>query len=230
MTPEHQITQTLRLLMGEEIDLSLNGTDACPVHGRRCGERRLQLRLHPCFRLAPEEVLRILARHLCHPRRDTRDRLLRFVHAAREEIPATPSRRPRLQPVGRHFDLAEIAARINETLFGGSLHPRITWGKAAAPRRRRRRSIVFGSYDHATDTIRIHPDLDSRRTPRHFLEYIVFHEMLHIVHPIQIRADGRRVIHTQAFKRDERRFPRLDRALAYLRRWTGEKSDQLIAD
>jgi hypothetical protein len=230
MTTERQITKTLRLLLGEEIDLSLRGTDACPVQGQRIGRRHLRLRLHPCFRLAPEEVLRILARHLRHPRRDTRDRLLRFVHAAREEIPAAPRRRPRLQPVGRHFDLAEIASRINRTLFDGALRPRVTWGKAAAPRRKRRRSIVFGSYDHATDTIRIHPDLDSPRTPRYFLEYIVFHEMLHIVHPVQIRADGRRMIHTPAFKRDERRFPKIDRALAYLRRWTGERSDQLIAD
>ena len=76
--------------------------------------------------------------------------------------------------------------------------------------------MTFGSYEAETDTIRIHPDLDSRKTPRVFLEYIVYHEMLHVIHPTQVHPSGRRTVHTAAFKRAERRFPHLGEAMRYL--------------
>ena len=205
---------------GCEIELELSGTDAIPLHAEPSEPHSWRLTLHPCFRLAAEEVLHDLARHLRTPAQETANRLRRFVRAARQDMPAGPRRRPRLEPLGRHFDLAAMCAEINARHFGDALKTKITWGKTGTPRRRRRRSIVFGSYDAPTDTIRIHPDLDSGRTPRVFLEYIVFHELLHAVHPVQIGAGGRRVVHTREFKRDERRFPDLRKAMEYLKRWS----------
>ncbi len=213
------IAHVLSTLTPWRVTVDHRGTDSTPVRAERRGRREVHVRLHRCFGLAAEEVLRDLAQHLQRPSKETAHRLREFVRAARIEVPAGRVRRPTLQPLGRHFDLAEITDALNRAHFGGRLKTRITWGKAAAPRGRRRRSIVFGSYDDATDTVRIHPDLDAPDVPRVFLEYIVFHELLHAVHPIQVRANGRRTIHTTAFRRAERRFPHLAEAMAHFQRW-----------
>jgi predicted metal-dependent hydrolase len=41
--------------------------------------------------------------------------------------------------------------------------------------------------------------------PRYVVEYVLFHEMLHIHHPTK-HVNGRRYNHTPAFRRDERKF------------------------
>ena len=217
-TADH-LASALSLLTGTGVTVELRGTDSVPVRAERRSDAGWSLRLHPCFLLAAEDVLRDLAQHLRAPTRHRGDRLREFARVARVAVPARPARRPPLEPVGRHHDLAQICDRINREHFGGALRTRITWGKAALPRRRRRRSIVFGSYDAALDLVRVHPELDSPRVPHHFVDYIVHHELLHAAHPVQVRADGRRVIHSAAFVRDERRIPGIERALAYLRKW-----------
>jgi hypothetical protein len=66
--------------------------------------------------------------------------------------------------------------------------------------------------------IRIHPLLDQPFVPRWFLEYVLYHEMLHSVVPDEVDSAGRRRIHTAKFYRRERAFPRYRRA----RRWESE--------
>jgi hypothetical protein len=52
---------------------------------------------------------------------------------------------------------------------------------------------------------------------RSFLQYILYHEMLHSVVPDEM-VGGRRRVHTEEFNRRERQFPRYGRA----RRWEQE--------
>jgi hypothetical protein len=66
--------------------------------------------------------------------------------------------------------------------------------------------------------IRIHPLLDQPFVPRWFLEYVLYHEMLHSVVPEETDAAGRRRVHTEEFYRREKAFPRYRRA----RRWEDE--------
>ena len=63
--------------------------------------------------------------------------------------------------------------------------------------------------------IRIHPLLDAPFVPTWFLEYVVYHEMLHAVVPEEIDEHGRRRVHTREFYRRERKFHCYYRA----RRW-----------
>jgi hypothetical protein len=53
--------------------------------------------------------------------------------------------------------------------------------------------------------IRIHPVLDAADVPRFFVEWIVYHEMLHEIHDMPV-VDGRRVYHTREFREAESRF------------------------
>jgi predicted metal-dependent hydrolase len=106
---------------------------------------------------------------------------------------------------GLHFDLQEIFDRINARYFRNRLRDyTITWG-----RRRRRRPttyIVFGSIQEEDRIIRIHPLLDREFVPRWYIEYVVYHEMLHAFVPDRYDPAGRRIIHHDGFLKRERKF------------------------
>ena len=62
------------------------------------------------------------------------------------------------------------------------------------------------------------PLLDQPFVPRWFLEYVLYHEMLHSVVRDETDAAGRRRIHTEEFYRREKAFPSYRRA----RKWEDE--------
>ena len=109
--------------------------------------------------------------------------------------------RVRLLPArGNHFDLTEIFSRLNQRYFDGELPPcQIGW----TPRPSR---SVLGRYDPAHHTITISRSLDSESVPLEIVEYLVFHEMLHIRIPLE-RRGSRRVVHSRAFHEAEKAFP-----------------------
>jgi len=106
--------------------------------------------------------------------------------------------------------------------FEDQIDARITWGPPGA-RRRRRRSIKMGSYSVEDRLIRIHPALDRQFIPDYFLEWIVYHEMLHQVHDIPVVA-GRRRFHTPEFIAEERAYEHYDRA----RVWERQNLDRIL--
>jgi predicted metal-dependent hydrolase len=76
------------------------------------------------------------------------------------------------------------------------------------------RTLKFGSVDH-TGLIRIHPVLDKSRVPAWFVRFIIFHELLHGVHKPTSAPNGRRSIHTPAFRSAERAHPDYARSVAW---------------
>jgi len=87
------------------------------------------------------------------------------------------------------------------------------WG-----RRRRERPkgyIVFGSIQEEDRVIRIHPLLDRPFVPQWYIEYVVFHEMLHAFVPDRYDSAGRRVVHHEGFLRRERSFRHYRRSLEW---------------
>lgn len=112
---------------------------------------------------------------------------------------------------GSVYDLAEMFDRLNEKYFNGSLRrPSLTW----SPRRTYR---MLGHHDSTHDTIVISRSLDSAETPRFVVEYVMFHEMLHVHHPT-VHHNGRRYNHTAQFRRDERKFSHYDAAENWIER------------
>lgn len=108
-------------------------------------------------------------------------------------------------PNGRAYDLSVEFDRVNERHFGGALRkPALGWSL-------RRSRTKMGHYDPAHDVIVISRTLDSPDVPALALEYVLFHEMLHLKHPVQLQA-GRTEAHPPDFKADEARFPRLQEA------------------
>ena len=89
---------------------------------------------------------------------------------------------------------------------------RITWGRHT----RGKRSIRLGSFDFEQRLIRVHPALDERWVPSFFLEFVVYHELLHALYPpLSGAKTTRHHIHHDTFRQMERRFPRYQEALAW---------------
>lgn len=106
---------------------------------------------------------------------------------------------------GEVYDLDEIFDDINEIYFRDAISkPVLSWSSGATYR-------ILGHHDSTHETIIISKSLDDRKVPRYVVEYVVFHEMLHIFHPVEIR-NGRRIVHSPQFKRNERTFQYFEQA------------------
>jgi len=115
---------------------------------------------------------------------------------------------------GRYFDLREIFGKINARYFRNRLRGyRIVWGRR---RRERPKSyIVFGSIQEEDRIIRIHPLLDRQFVPQWYVEYVVYHEMLHAFVPDKYDPAGRRIVHHPGFLERERRFRHYRRSVTW---------------
>ena len=114
-------------------------------------------------------------------------------------------------PEGRYYNLDEVFDLLNFRFFGGLLgRPELTWSENHA-----RRSL--GHYDAAHNTIVVSRVFDRPSSPRYAIEYLLYHEMLHLKHPVRMRG-LRRCVHSAEFKAEEKLFPQLKEALAFIKR------------
>src|SRR3569833_1787699 len=114
-------------------------------------------------------------------------------------------------PTGHFYNLEEIFDTLNERFFNGMLgRPDLTWSESMA-----RRSL--GHYDAAHNTIVVSRVFDRPSSPRYAIEYLLYHELLHLKHPVRKRG-LRRCVHSREFKAEEREFPQLKEAMAFIKR------------
>lgn len=114
-------------------------------------------------------------------------------------------------PQGHAYDLNEIFDSLNQRFFFGLLgRPQMTWSTQSS-----RQSL--GHYDPAHNAIVVSRIFDSPSVPRYAIEYLVYHEMLHLRHPVKLRG-SRRCVHSREFLAEEKLFPDLAKALAFLKK------------
>ena len=191
-------------------------------HTIRLRDGRLRVRLSDLLEGAPKAVLRALAHILlaklyrkpidraclARYRKYTGSReIARKVHLVRR----IRGRKQIRSAKGTTYDLDAIFEELNVSYFHGLLaRPHLTWSQNHA-----RNSL--GHYDPAHNTIVVSRALDDPCVPRYALEYIVYHEMLHLRHPVRLRG-SRRCVHSPEFAAEERLFPRLSDAKRFLKR------------
>jgi hypothetical protein len=113
-------------------------------------------------------------------------------------------------PRGQVYDLDQVFDELNRQFFFGLLaRPRMTWSRSHS-----RHSL--GHFDPAHNAIVVSRVFDQPRVPRYAVEYIVYHEMLHLKHPVKLRG-SRRCVHGPEFQAEERLFPELEKAKAFLK-------------
>jgi hypothetical protein len=116
-------------------------------------------------------------------------------------------------PRGVHFDLAKIFDELNGKYFDGQLQrPHIGWSTRSWRRQ-------FGCYDPGPNQILLNRRMDHLSVPQCAVEYVLFHEMLHVKHPTR-RSGCSLVSHSRQFREEEKRFPEFTKARKILDRLT----------
>jgi predicted metal-dependent hydrolase len=183
---------------------------------------KLLVRLSDLLEGAPETVLRAIAHILLAKmyRRPidrgqaaryrkyvgSRD-IVRKAHLVRQIRGRKRLRSPR----GVFYDLDIIFEDLNTRFFHGLMaRPRMSWSQLRTRR-------ILGHYDPAHNAIIISRIFDHPAVPQYVLEYIVYHEMLHLKHPVTLRG-SRRCVHSAEFQAEEKLFPRVQEANSFLKR------------
>ncbi len=186
---------------------------------------RVRVRISDLLAPAPPIVLEALAEILLaklfrrRASREARECYLAYVfkESTRSRIEETRRRRghKKQRPArGRCYDLEQIFADLNRRYFSDGLPAvRLGW----SPKRAR---TILGHYDSAHASITVSRLLDSPRIPRYLVEYLMFHEMLHLRHPVTRRGD-RRIVHSREFREAERKFPGYEQARRRLKLMSG---------
>jgi len=101
-------------------------------------------------------------------------------HRTRERI--QEMRRGRVRPValdavGQQFDLNGMFDELNARFFAGVLEkPHLGWSMRGWRRQ-------FGSFDPGPNQILLNRRMDRPEVPQYVVEYVLYHEMLHVKHP-----------------------------------------------
>ncbi len=188
----------------------------------RLREGKLLVRLSDVLEGAPDAVLESLAhillakmyhkpierQHATRYRRHVSSHeLSRKAHLVRQ----IRGRKRMASAQGQVYNLESIFDDLNTRFFGGLLgRPRMTWSREVARNR-------LGHYDPAHNAIVVSRVFDHPQIPQYAVEYIVYHEMLHLKHPVKLRG-SRRCVHSAEFQREEELFPEIQRAKACLKR------------
>jgi hypothetical protein len=188
----------------------------------RMEDGRIEVRITDALESAPAPILEALAQILLAKlfgrsipaefshryrrylnRKDMRQRL----QAMRQER----GRKLLRPPAGDVYDLNSIYDDLNFRYFFGLMSkPTIGW--SLRPSR-----ITLGHYDPSHNAIVISKLLDRAETPKLAVEYVMYHEMLHLRHPV-LHTGSRRCVHTKEFKQAEKQFEHLREAKALLKR------------
>jgi len=182
---------------------------------------RLQMRLSDLLEGAPATVLEAIAHILLakiyrkpvdpgHTLRFRRYVSSRDISAKAHLVRQLRGRKRIGSAQGIVYHLEQIFDELNLRFFHGLLaRPRMTWSQV-----RSRRSLAH--YDPAHNTIVVSRIFDQPTVPRCAIEYILYHEMLHLKHPVKLRG-SRRCVHGKEFQAEERLFPHILQAKAFLK-------------
>lgn len=117
-------------------------------------------------------------------------------------------------PKGERFNLDEIFDGINAQFFNGLMaKPSLGWSRRVS-------KTILGHFDPSHNAIIISRLLDRPEAPRLAVEYVMYHEMLHLRHPVETKG-ARRRIHPKEFREAEKLFPQLKEAKAVLDKLCG---------
>jgi hypothetical protein len=183
------------------------------AHTIRLREHAAHVRLSDALRHAPADVIEaaavILLSRILRRRtpRESLETYRRFALAPATRRRVDKLRRTRARPAvrdsgpkGEAHNLASMFSRLNRRYFAGRLRrPRLGWS-------RRDWRTQLGCFDPALDQIILNRRLDRAPVPAFVVEYVLFHEMLHVKHPLHATRCHMQA-HTREFLQEEKRFP-----------------------
>lgn len=206
---EDSAKRKLSKLSPYPIDLAWHENRATYLSSRK-DRGRLKLRLHRLFLSAPSPVLEAVLGYALKGDKKSGVVIRQMAHLYFSEAKAPAQK---LKVRGEVYDLSRIFKRVKKTYFSPELEIAIGWSEKV--RVGKFRCMTFGTYDRHRNQIQINPLLDDDQVPEYFLEFIVYHEMLHAICPPKINEKGAVYSHTAEFRRLEKQFRAYDDAIAW---------------
>ena len=185
--------------------------DNCSTYLR--SEKRsglLHLFMHRFFSEAPTPVLEAVLRFAKGRDRRALQTIRQMANLYFSENKIEPRK---FNVVGDVYNLEEILNRVRKTYFPPDYSPAIGW--AGRRPNGKFRSITFGTYDRHRHQVRINPILDHKEVPLSFIEFVVYHEMLHGICLPLVDSLGRTRVHTPEFRAKEKLFAEFKEAKAW---------------
>lgn len=210
---------------GFDLDIILNENrcSMLTVLGKR--GRWAKLSLHRMFLDAPEDVLTAIAAYIKEKDEASFQIIRSYISSMRHRVDYSHRlKTSSLYTRGKVYDLQEIYDEVNWEYFQGKLKLWITWFDRSNKKRGSR--VVFGQYLNALKLIKINKMLDDAAFPKYFLDFIVYHEMLHHKIPSYLDEKGVLRVHSKEFKEKERAFKQYKQAKA----WELEHRHQFFAE
>ncbi len=111
-------------------------------------------------------------------------------------------------PIGVFYNLNQIFQQLNRYYFREKLKVSMSWNH-------KQNRTFLACYDPAHQTIVVNRQLDDLSIPKWVLEYVVFHEMLHVSLD-GYSSNGRWIIHHKRFHEAEKKFPHYQKARKFI--------------
>ncbi|MBF8263460.1 MAG: hypothetical protein HW387_1125 [Parachlamydiales bacterium] len=204
MTPD-ELCERLQAICPRPIRIQIHENRSTYAAARREKDGTIRLMIHRLFLYSSTPVLQALIRFALSRDNQAKAtiRQMALLYFTKIEPPAPDLGLSDAQ--GRVIDLQVIYDQANRNFFEGKIGVPIAWFNP--PPYRRYRHITYGSYDRTRPLIRINRLLDSSEIPLPFVEFIVYHEMLHVVCASKIDGRGRISVHTAEFRQREAKHP-----------------------
>ena len=191
---------SIRLADGGKLEVRVS--DALQTAPGNVLEALAHILIAKLARRRPERAFELRYRRYLN-RKDTRNRLELLRQARGRKIVSAPQ--------GTCYDLEAMFEDLNFRYFHGLMaRPGLGWSKRPS-------RTLLGHYDPSHNIIVLSKVLDRRQVPSIAVEYVLFHEMLHVKFPVEHRA-MRRCVHTREFKEAEEGFDGLKAAKVALTR------------
>jgi len=185
------------------------------LYRARSSDNRIVISCSEGFVAADETVWKALLLNILKKRsKDRRQTINSFVNSASfsevlfETELALPNHN--LQSVGSVYSLDDSFDRVNTAYFNGEMQrPKLTWNRTLTQSK-------FGHYQPSRDLVMLSISLDRPEVPEYVLDFVMFHELLHKKHGVQL-VNGRRFAHTSEFRKEEKRYKYYRQSMQWLR-------------
>ena len=133
--------------------------------------------------------------------------LARSLNGGSAEVRAAPTRED------NYYNLDEVFARVNQAYFNNHIKvPHLIWSKRLTRRK-------YGHYQPNEDILLISRTLDAPSIPTYFIDFIMYHELLHKALGAKV-VNGKRYSHTPEFRQAEKQYKEYPQAQEYMKQLT----------
>jgi len=173
--------------------------------------------LHRMFLQAPIEVMNSLGSYIRREKSSIDSTVKAYIERSLRALDYSKKLdKSKLSTKGSTYDLQEIFDDLNHKYFDDKLKLKITWFGTKKPKTGSR--VTLGLYQDPLKLIKIHRLLDSRHFPRFVIEYVIFHEMSHFMHPPYVDRNGVTKIHHKEFKEKEESYEFYEQANRWIKK------------